>query len=257
MAAVSMHDEQVLDHSQELGPALAARTVLGDNFLWAIKDACGGVISYDVRGLSDEGVVLDPLLARGAKAVGRGVAGFAEGVVDAALGLEDGGDGKPFKVQPDFVVFGKSHDCLAIRYLDVFKSGTWALTPRGLVQLGFRMLPVEPKPKPPPEEPEKEAPKSLLGKAIKFGKAVKDLVAVEPGPEFHPPDPEPMVGAGVTAEIPAAHIAGFEVASRRWKVSWNSCFRLTFADGSGWDMFKGTREAHEWMVAMTTTGVRR
>ncbi|SDY60169.1 hypothetical protein SAMN05421504_10692 [Amycolatopsis xylanica] len=248
----------VLDDSQELGPALKTRTVLGDGFLWAIEGACDGVINYDVRGLSDEGVVLDPLLARGAKAVGRGVAGFAEGLVDAALGGEDGGDGKPFKVQPDFVVFGKSLDCLAIRYLDAFKSGTWALTPRGLVQVGFRDLPVEPKPEP-PKEPEKEAPKSLLGKAIKFGKAVKDFVATDAVPDFQPPDPKPMVGAGVTGEIPAAHIAGFEVASRRWKVSWNSCFRLNFVDGSGWDMFilRGDREAHEWMLAMTTASVRR
>ncbi|MFD8498528.1 hypothetical protein [Amycolatopsis sp. NPDC059657] len=248
----------MLDDSQELGPALKARTVLGDGFLWAIKGACDGVISYDVRGLSDEGVVLDPLLSRGAKAVGRGVAGFAEGVVDAALGLEDGGDAKPFKSQPDFVVFGKAPDCLAVHYLAVFKTGTWALTTRGLVQLGFRMLPVEPKPVP-PEEPEAEAPKSLLGKALKFGKAVKEFVATEPVPEFEPPEPQPMVGTGVAVEIPAAHIAGFEVASRRWKVSWNSCFRLNFADGSGWDMFmrQGDREAHEWMLAMTTASVRR
>lgn len=241
--ASPMSNEHAMDYNNELRPALKARTVLGDAMIWAISSPCGDVVNYDVRGLSDEGVRLDPLLSRGAKAVGRGVVGFADGVVNAALGGEED-DAKPWKSPPDFVVFSKSPECLAIRYLDYLddiKSGTWALTAWGLVQVGFRVLPAEPKPQAPekPVEPESDEPKSFLGKAIKFGKAVKEIVSLEPEPlpEFREPDPEPMVPVGVVKEISAAHIAGFEAASRRWKANWKSCFRVKFVDGSGWDMF--------------------
>ncbi|QRP45844.1 hypothetical protein [Amycolatopsis sp. FDAARGOS 1241] len=226
-----------------LGAATQARPHLRaeETLLWA---AYGGVVGYDVRGLDELGHPAKGLLRK----VGSGLADFAGGVVDAALSDEDSGSSGTTQAPPAVVVFGDRTGLLAESLVRGSGTALWVLTTARLVLLRVVV----------PPEPVEEPEKSLLGKAVgfgrglaKFGKDVAELIADRSKTFGENREGEPVARKDfeVAAELPRAQITGFAVARRGRKPG----LRVSLVDGSGLDLRFGAEEpeAFEWLLART------
>ncbi|MFI5612459.1 hypothetical protein [Amycolatopsis sp. NPDC051903] len=226
-----------------LGAATQARPHLrpDETVLWA---AYGSVLGYDVRGLDEFGNPAKGLLRK----VGSGLADFAGGVVDAALSDEDSGSSGTAQGPPAVVVFGDRPGLLAESLVRGSGASLWALTTARLVLLRVVVAP----------EPVEEPEKSLLGKAIGFGRGVarfgKDVAEIvtdrrKTYGDNHEGEPVARKDFEVAAELPRARITGFAVAQRDRKPG----LRMSLVDGSGFDLRFGADEpeAFEWLLART------
>ncbi|MEW2500165.1 hypothetical protein ACQPXB_01240 [Amycolatopsis sp. CA-161197] len=224
-----------------LGAATQARPHLraDERLLWA---AFGGVTGYDVRGLDEFGNPAKSLMRK----VGSGLADFAGGVVDAALsGDEDSGSGGTGpNPKPAVVVFGDRSGLLAEQLVRGARPALWVLTTSRLLLLRVVV----------PEEPAVEPEKSLLGKAMgfgrgmaKFGKDVAEIVTDRRKTYGENREGEPVAPREFeeAAALPREQIAGFAVA--------RSGLRMSLVDGSGFELRFGAEEpeAFEWLLART------
>ncbi|MEV4595993.1 hypothetical protein AB0K15_01155 [Amycolatopsis sp. NPDC049253] len=226
-----------------LGAATQARPHLraDERLLWA---AYGGVTGYAVRGLDESGQPAKSVLRK----VGSGLADFAGGAVDAALSSEDSGSGGSVAPEPAVVVFGDHTGMAAEGLVRGSRASLWALTSARLVLLRVVVAP----------EPAEEPEKSLLGKAMgfgrgmaKFGKDVAEIVTDRRKTYGANREGEPVAlrEFEVAASLPREQIAGFAVASRDRKPG----LRMSLVDGSGLDLRFGVAEpeAFDWLLART------
>lgn len=200
-----------------LGPGHVARQRLcrpGESLVWATYRR---TFYYAVDGLDRLGAPVRSVFARGASAVGRGVGELALTVVGG--GGDSGDDKAP---DADHLVFGPSGESLAVRAVSGFDPGgrrnrLWALTSERLV-LAVRVEAAEV-----PAEP---APKSLLGKAIGFGKEVGKILADNRRKFGEHVEGEPVAVPDfrVAVEIPRNQIAD---------VQSGKTLRVVLVDGSG------------------------
>ncbi|CAL9406953.1 hypothetical protein SUDANB95_01571 [Actinosynnema sp. ALI-1.44] len=205
----------------------------GEQLLWATARSA---FYLDVEGLDEVGEPRGSLLGRGARALGRGVGGFAvEFVGSVVFGPSEGDSGNNNKPVADHVVFGPGPGCLAHRAVPAIGTpgqrhgSVWTLTAQRLVVSRV----VAPKTGPEPE-------KSLLGKTMSFGKSVVDFgvdVAKIVAGSYHDYGPntsgEPVVvpEMAVVHEFPRGQIGGVGPSERKGK----PCLRVSFVDGSGVD----------------------
>jgi hypothetical protein len=230
--------------SDPLGAATQARPHLhpGEDLRWA---AYGRVVGFDVRGLTPQGEPAKGLLRR----VGSGAAGFAGDVLSEALGGgDDSGPDRP--PPPQVIAFGDRAGVLAHEFLRAVPVSApirrlWVLTAQRLVVLDEPVPVVEPEPE-----------KSLLGKAVGFGRGVakfgKDVAEIltdrtktyGDNREGEPIAPREFVPV---AELPAARIARVDVAQRGRK----PVLRMSLVDGSGVDFRFDAGEHFDWLLART------
>lgn len=121
--------------AEPLGPAATAHLRVcrpGEPVLWA---AYARAHYYDIPGLDEKGQPKKNALVRG-------VGGLLGGLVDAAIGSDEGPDRPP---PADVIVFGPAPDCLAHRHLPPGPPcrQLWTLTPQRLA-LHVEGEPVEP-----------------------------------------------------------------------------------------------------------------
>ncbi|MEV0678533.1 hypothetical protein AB0I60_18645 [Actinosynnema sp. NPDC050436] len=218
------------------GPGLLARLRVcrpGEQLLWAVNRTA---YYLDVDGLDAVGEPRKGLLGRGVRAVGRGVGGFTLDFVGAALLGGDDATGSDQPPAPDHLLFGPGPGCLAHQAVPAIpvapgKRGVvlWALTAHRLVVARAR----DPEP---PARPER----SLLGKAVSFGKGVVDFgvdAARIIAGNHHDygrntsGQPVPLPEVVVLHEFPRARIASVAPFAREGR----PCLRVSFVDGSGVD----------------------
>jgi hypothetical protein len=203
--------------SAPLGPGHVARQHLcraGESLVWAMYRR---TFYYAVDGLDQLGAPSRSLLTRGLSAVGRGAGDLALTFVGG--GGDSGDDKAP---AADHLVFGPSGSSLAVVALSRFEPGTrshrlWALTSTRLV-IAHQVVA-------PPPEPE---PKSLLGKAIGFGRDIGKILAdnrLKFG-EHVEGEPVAVPEYRVDVEIPRAQIASVESGAS---------LRVVLVDGSGFE----------------------
>ncbi len=175
---------------------------------------------YSVEGLDKLGAPSKSLLTRGLSAVGRGAGDFALTMLSG--GADDSSDDKA--PEADHLVFGPSGSSLAVRAVSGLSPGgrqnrLWALTSHRLV-IAHRVV-VEQA----PAEPE---PKSLLGKAIGFGKDIGKILTDNRLKFGENVEGEPVAVPEyrVVAEIPRAQIAN---------VQSGPSLRVVLVDGSGFE----------------------
>jgi hypothetical protein len=202
-----------------LGPGHVARHRLcrpGESLVWATYRQ---TFYYAVDGLDRLGAPVRSLFARGVSAVGRGVGDLALTFVGG--GGDSGDDKAP---AADHLVFGPSDESLAARAMAAVEPGgrrirLWALTSERLV-LAVRVETAEVAPEP--------APKSLLGKAIVFGKEVGKILADNRRKFGEHVEGEPIAVPDYRAvvEIPRSQIAD---------VQSGASLRVILVDGSGFE----------------------
>ncbi|MCP2201183.1 hypothetical protein LX90_004887 [Lentzea flava] len=202
-----------------LGPGHVARQRLcrpGESLVWAMYRQ---TYYYAVDGLDRLGAPVRSLFARGASAVGRGVGELALTFVGG--GGDSGNDKAP---DPDHLVFGPSGESLAVRAMSGVEPGgrrvrLWALTSERLV-LAVRVATPEVSPEP--------APKSLLGKAIVFGKEMGKILVDNRRKFGEHVEGEPVAVPDFRAvvEIPRAQIAHVQAGPS---------LRVLLVDGSGFE----------------------
>ena len=233
-----------MNFSDPLGAATQARPHLypGEPLLWA---AYGRVINFDVRGLTPDGRPAKGLLRK----LGSGAAGFAGDFVSEALGGgDDSGSDRP--PAPQVVAFGDRAGVLAHEFLrgipvQAAIRRLWVLTPRRLLVLD------EPVP-----EAEPEAEKSLLGKAIGFGREVaqfgRDVAEIltdrtKTYGDNREGEPIALREFRPAAELARDRIARAEIAERDRK----PVLRMSLVDGSGLDFRFDADEHFDWLLART------
>ncbi|CCH31858.1 hypothetical protein ABZ816_25970 [Actinosynnema sp. NPDC047251] len=218
------------------GPGLIARLRVcrpGEQLLWAVNRTA---FYLDVEGLDAVGNPSKSLLGRGVRAVGRGVGGFTLDVVGAALLGGDDVTGLDKPPPPDHLLFGPGPGCLAHQAVPSIpfapgKRGVvlWVLTAQRLV-VARTWDP----------EPAAEPRKSLLGKAVSFGKGVVDFgvdaARIIAGSHHDhgrntSGQPVPLPEVTVLHEFPRARIASITPFARESR----PCLRVSFVDGSGVD----------------------
>ena len=211
--------------AEPLGPAATAHlrvTRPGEPVLWA---AYARAHYYDLPGHDEKGQRQKNLLVRG-------VGGVLGGLVDAAIGSDEGPDRPP---PADVIVFGPGPDCLAYRYLPPgpHRRQLWTLTPQRLA-LHVETVPPDPG-------------GSLLTKAARFGRDIAKIVtdnrqsfgANTEGEPVSPMLTEPVF------DVPRSEIAGIAPGPRG--------LRVTLVDGSGLDFLLAMtdREEIEYAAALT------
>lgn len=201
--------------SAPLGPGHVARQLCRESLVWAMYRR---TFYYAVDGLDQLGAPGRSLFARGASALGRGAGDLA--LTFLGGGGDSGDDKAP---AADHLVFGPSGDSLAVRAVSGFEPGKrsdrlWALTSTRLV-IASRAAAVSPEPE----------PKSLLGKAIGFGKDVGKILADNRRKygEHLEGTPIAVPSYQVVAEIPRSQIADVQ--------STGSSLRVVLVDGSGFE----------------------
>ncbi|WP_235191132.1 hypothetical protein [Amycolatopsis rifamycinica] len=232
-AAADLPEAADLNLSAPLGAATQARPYLrpGEPPRWA---AYGRVLAFDVRGLTPEGQPDKSLLRK----LGSGVAGFAGDVVlEAIAGGDDSGSGKP--PPPQVIAFGDRAGVLAHEFLRGIPPRAaiqrlWVLTPARLLVLD---APV------PPPEPAPEPEKSLLGKAVGFGRGVakfgKDVAGIltdrtKTYGENREGEPIGLREFTPVAELPGPRIARVDRAKRGRE----PVLRVSLVDGSAFDFLE-------------------
>lgn len=170
--------------------------------------------------------------------LGSGVAGFAgDFVLEAIAGGDDSGSDKA--PPPQVIAFGDRAGVLAHEFLRGLPPRAaiqrlWVLTPARLLVLDAPVPPPEPAPAP---------QKSLLGKAIGFGRGVakfgKDVAEIltdrtQTYGENREGEPIGLREFTPVAELPAARIARVDQAKRSRK----PVLRVALVDGSGLDFLE-------------------
>lgn len=205
--------------SAPLGPGHVARRHVcraGEQLQWAMYRR---TFYYAVDGLDALGAPGRSLFTRGASAVGRGVGDLALTMLGG--GGDSGDDKAP---AADHLVFGPGPSGAAVQALSRFEPGRkvdrlWALTSARLV-LAERQ--VEP-------EPEPAVSKSLLGKAVGFGKELGKVLADNRRKFGEHVEGEPIAVPEyrMVAELPRGRIVDLETSA--------SAVRVVFFDGSGFE----------------------
>ncbi|WP_112265513.1 hypothetical protein [Lentzea terrae] len=214
--------------SAPLGPGHVARQHVcraGESLVWAMYRQ---TFYYAVDGLDRLGAPSRSLLTRGASAVGRGMGDLA--LTFLAGGGDSGDDKSP---AADHLAFGPTGESLAVRALSRFEPGTrsnrlWALTSERLV-IAQRVVAAE--------APASGDSKSLLGKAIGFGKDIGKILMdnrLKFG-EHLEGEPVAVPEHQVVVEVPRAQIADVQ--------SSGSVLRVVLVDGSGFDFLLEPRVA--------------
>ncbi|MEV4312186.1 hypothetical protein [Actinocrispum sp. NPDC049592] len=233
----------MIDFSKPVGPATYAMRQLRPNerLLWATY---GTRLRYDVRGLDDHGEPDRSVLAK----IGSGVGGA---VLEVISPTEDYDRPDP----PQLVVFG-GHRPEFLRGLPI-RPGTglrvWALTSERFMVIDG-VAPVQ------APEPAPEPDRSLLAKAIGFGKAVvavgKDLAqsfaeATRSYGSNTAGEPVAIRPTQVCGEVPRQGIAGFAVARHGSLLRGRPCLRMSLVDGTGVDFLLDSKDPalFEWMLA--------
>jgi hypothetical protein len=227
-----------MDFSAPLGPGMAARHRVcrpGEQLLWA---AYRRVFYFDVEGLDPLGAPRKNALSRGARALGRGVGDFVlTGIGEVLLGGGDeSGNDKP--PPADHLLFGPGPGCLAHQVVPRIGAGPGQRGNRLWVLTSARLAVAAPRPAEAELEPEGE--RSLLSKAVGFGKGVLDVgrdiakIVTDNRRRYgENVEGEPVAVPDLVerAEFPRELIASVQPAERNRK----SCLRVSFRDGSGVD----------------------
>jgi hypothetical protein len=232
----------VIDFSRPVGPATYARQHLRPNerLLWA---AYGTRLHYDVRGLDAQGNPDRSVLAK----IGSGVGGALLEVISPT---DEGGD-RPDP--PQLVVFGdRQPDFLrGLPTRPATSLRVWALTSERFTVVD-ELLPVRTEPEPAPDPD-----RSLLARAIGFGKTVlevgKDLAQsfAEGTRTYGTNRAGEPVATRVCAELARPGIAGLAVARHGSLLRGRPCLRMSLVDGAGIDFLLDSKDPalFEWMLA--------
>ncbi|SDC73404.1 hypothetical protein [Actinokineospora iranica] len=235
-----------MDHSAPLGAGLVGRLRVcgpGERLLWA---SYRQVFYFDVEGLDPLGAPRKNAMSRGALAFGRGVGEFVLTGVGEVLfgGGDESGNDKP--PAADHLVFGPGPGCLAHQAVPGIGAEPGKRMNRLWVLTTARLAVAAPRPVP---EPEPEAPKSLLGKAVGFGKGVLDVsrdiakIVTDNRRKYGANiEGEPVAVPDLVqvADFPRALIASVQVVNRKR----DACLRVSFIDGSGVDFILDQDSAH-------------
>jgi hypothetical protein len=231
-----------LSLSDPIGAGSQSRPYLrpGEQPQWATY---GRGLAFAVRGLTPEGQPDKSLLRK----IGSGAAGIAgDFLFEAIAGGDDSGSDKP--PPPQVIAFGDRAGVLAHEFLRGIPlraaiERLWVLTPARLLVLDARV---------PPPEPAPEPAKSVLGKAIgfgrgvaKFGKDVAEIFTDRTRTYGTNREGEPI---GLREFVPVAELPGARIARvERAKRGRKPVLRVSLVDGSGLDFAE-----ERWSVKLET-----